>query len=261
MLTAPQIAARDGKLTASRVACLMQGDPEKIIALWLEMLGERQPDDLSAVWPVRLGEASEAVNLEFYERSVGRKLTRRGEVVVHPEFPWACATLDGFDGGLVGPVDAKHVGGFEPRATVVARYVPQMFWQMDCTGAKASALSIIEGAREPVIEPITWDAGYSAELWLRAHAFMQCVWSLTPPVVLPAVAAPVKAERIVDMRESNEWGESAATWLENIAGKRKAEGAEKALKALVPNDAARCHGAGVVISRDKANRLSLREIA
>lgn len=261
MLTAPQIAARDGKLTASRVACLMTGDPEKIMALWLEMLGERQPDDLSAVWPVQLGVATEALNLEWYERSVGRKLTRRGEVVVHPEFPWACSTLDGFDGGLVGPVDAKHVGGFEPRATVVARYVPQMFWQMDCTGTKASALSIIEGAREPAIEPVAWDADYSTELWKRAHAFMACVWSLTPPVALPAAAVPVKAERIVDMAGNNEFASHAAEWKETRDAAGKFEKAAKGLKALTPADAARCHGYGVVVSRDKASRLTIREIA
>jgi hypothetical protein len=56
MLTPEQIARRKGKLTASRVAVLMTGDAEKIIQLWEEMLGQREPEDLSGVWAVRLGE-------------------------------------------------------------------------------------------------------------------------------------------------------------------------------------------------------------
>ena len=60
-LTQAQLAARDGKLTASRVACLMTGDAERIYALWLEMVGDPsfEPEDLSDVWPVQLGSVTE----------------------------------------------------------------------------------------------------------------------------------------------------------------------------------------------------------
>ena len=78
-------AARKGKLTASRIACLMTGNAAAIMQLYLEMIGEGEPEDLSAVWPVRLGEATEALNLEWFERR-NTILSRHGEVVVHPRF-------------------------------------------------------------------------------------------------------------------------------------------------------------------------------
>lgn len=261
-LSEAQIKARDGRLTASRVACLMAGDEAKIMDLWREMVGDPawEPEDLSEVWPVQLGSATEALNLDWYERKRG-PITRRGEVVVHPLHDWAAATLDGFDAALPGPVECKHVGGFEPLETIIERYQPQLHWQMLCTGTYVAALSIIEGAREPAIEHVTFDAEYAAELWRRAEAFMECVNNLTPPVALAPVAPPVKATIVQDMSASNEWCDAAVTWLENVASAKKAASAEKSLKGLVRPEAAKAFGAGVVVHRDRAGRLSLKKEA
>jgi hypothetical protein len=46
---------------AGRIACLMTGDREAILRLYQEMIGEAEPEDLSGVWAVRLGEATEAL--------------------------------------------------------------------------------------------------------------------------------------------------------------------------------------------------------
>ncbi|MFG1454611.1 YqaJ viral recombinase family protein [Xanthobacter sp. V2C-8] len=260
MLTPAQIKARDGKLTASRIACLMTGDEAKILNLWREMIGD--PDyaleDLSGVWPVQLGTCTEGLHLDWIERKAG-PVTRRGEVAVHPAIEWAACTLDGWDAARACPVETKHVGGFEPRATVIDRYMPQVHWQMIVTGASMCILSIIEGAKEPVGEEIPLDESYAAELMARAETFMECVRTLTPPVALPAVAAPLIPERVADMSASNEWGEYAATWLETRDAARKAAVAEKSIKTLVPADAKRAHGCGVEITRDRAGRLSLKE--
>lgn len=262
-LSPSQLAARDGRLTASRVACLMAGDDTAILNLWRELVGDPDfvPDDLRHVWPVRLGECTEPLTLDWYAERTGRPVTRRGEVAIHPEANWAAATLDGWDEGLPGPVEAKHVGGREPIERIIERYQPQVQWQIIVTGAERAALSVIEAANEPVVEIIERDAAYAAELWRRAEAFMACVWSLTPPVAMPAVAPPVRSERVVDMRGSNEWGSEASVWLEHKDAAKRAGAAEKALKGLVPADALKAHGAGVIITRDKAGRLSLREQA
>lgn len=262
MLTAQQIQARDGKLTASRVACLMTGDATKIMNLWREMVGDPsfEPEDLSHVWPVQLGTATEAINIAWYEMKQG-DLTRKGEVVCHPLHDWAACTLDGFDPVLPGPVECKHVGGWEPREAVVARYAAQVHWQMLCTGTYKAALSIIEGAREPVIEPVDFDPVYATELFRRAESFMECVWNLTPPIAGAPVAAPVRASIIIDMSASNEWCDAAVTWLENNASAEKAASAEKSLKGLVPAEATKAFGAGVAINRDRAGRLSLKKEA
>jgi hypothetical protein len=237
----------------------MHGSEQDLLDLWREFVGDPsfEPEDLSGVWPIKLGEASEALNLSWYERKTGHRLSRHGEVVICPAADWAAATIDAWDDTMPGPVDAKHVGGFEPRERIVARYTPQMFWQMIVTGARWSALSIIEGAREPVVEPVLWDESYAAELWRRAEAFMEAVQTLTPPVALAPVAAPVAAVKEYDMAQSNAWGEHAATWAECHPAAKRFKKAEEELKALVPADAVRCFGHSVIVKRDRANRLSI----
>lgn len=260
MLTASQIAARDGRLTASRVGVLMSGDAEKVLNLWRELCGDPdyRPEDLSEIWPVRLGEATEALQLDWFEFKRG-PVSRRGEVVVHPMNTWAAATLDGWSDQDVCCIECKHVGGREPLPTIISRYQPQVHWQMIVTGTRQCALSVIMGADAPIVEFIPFDAEYAAELMRRAENFMEHVRNLTPPVALPPVAPPVKAEVVYDMSASNAWAAHAATWVTTRKARKDNEAAEKEIKALVPADAARAHGHSIEVKRDRAGRLSLKE--
>lgn len=261
MLSPDQVRQRDGKLTASRVACLMTGDAEKIINLWRELVGDPafEPEDLSGIWAVQLGSWTEPFNLDWYERRTGKPLYRRGEVMVHPNFDWAAATLDGWDGDLNAPVECKHVGGFEPTAKILERYAPQAHWQMMVTGATKCVFSIIEGAREPVIEVVELDHTYAVELLARAKAFMECVRTMTPPVALAPVVAPVKAEKIYDMTGNNEWASNAVQWINTRQARKDNEAADKTIKSLIAADAAKCFGHGIAVSRSKAGSLTIRE--
>lgn len=259
MLTAKQIAARKGKLTASRVACLMRGDAEAILQLYREMIGEAIPEDLSHVWPVRLGETTEQLNLDWFEARNG-PVSQRGAVIVHPEYPWAAATLDGWCEMLDCPIECKHVGGREPLEVVIERYQPQMQWQMEVTGATECALSVIAGANEPVVEFIPHDLSYQAEMVRRGQQFMRCVADRRLPVALAPVAAPIDASKIYDMTGNNGWAVYAVEWLATADAADSHKAAEKLLKGLVPDDAKKCFGYEVQITRDRAGRLSLREI-
>ena len=253
-----QRAKRAGKLTASRVACLMTGDASAILRLYQEMIGEETPEDLSHVWAVRLGEATEQLNLDWYEMN-GSPVTHRGEVVTHPNYCWAAATIDGWDDVLGCPIECKHVGGREPLEVVIDRYQPQMQWQMECTGATQCALSVIMGANAPVVEYIERDSGYAAEMVKRGKQFMDCVAAGCPPVTLDPMPPPVDASKIYDMAGNNSWAASAADWIETRPAAERCRDAEKILKAIVPADAKKCHGHGVQITRDRAGRLSLRK--
>src|ERR1700728_298192 len=260
MLSPTQISAREGRLTASRVACLMTGDNEALLNLWRELTGDPsyKSDDLSNIWAVQLGALTESLNLDWYERRTGKPLSRRGDVVVHPTHDWAACTLDAWDDVLSAPVECKHVGGFEKLEAVTARYLPQTHWQMIVTGADRCVLSIIEGAREPVIETVDRDSAYATELWSRAAQFMQCGFDLRPPVALTPVAAPVKAEKLYDFATNNHWCSEAVTWAQNRQAAQDFAAAEKTLKGLVPADAVRVTGGGIECKRDRANRLSIK---
>lgn len=257
-LTDQQKKARDGKLTASRVACLMTGDKEKILNLWREMVGDPAyvEENLDDVWAVQFGAFTESFHLDWIERKLG-KIVGRGDVITREDKPWMAATLDGWIQDKQLPVEVKCTGGYEKADVVIARYQPQLQWQMMVTGKKMCAFSVIYGGKEPVVEFVPLDADYAAELLKRAEQFMECVRTMTPPVALPAVAAPVKAERVYDYSESNAWVYAATDWLENRLAADKFEEAAKDLKALVPSDAQKVIGGGVVAQRDKANRLKI----
>lgn len=262
MLSPDQVRQRDGKLTASRVACLMTGDAEKIMNLWRELVGDPAfvAEDLSDVWAVQLGSHTEVLNLDWYEKRTGKALLKRGDVIVHPGCDWAAATLDGWDEVQSAPVECKHVGGFEKLPAILERYAPQAHWQMIVTGARQCVFSIIEGAREPVIEIVERDAAYAAELWKRAEQFMECVRTLTPPVEFAPVAAPVKAEKTYDMTGNNQWASDAVTWMTTKQAAKDFAATEKSIKSIVPADAIKCNGHGISVSRNKAGSLSIREL-
>lgn len=182
-LTQAQIEAREGKLTASAVGILMSGNSAKIINLWRELIGDPdyKREDLDGVWPVALGSHTESLQLDWYERKTGHSVIRRGEVVVSAEHKWAAATLDGWDSVDGVPIEAKHVGGFEPIARIIERYNAQCTWQMMVTQTDTCMLSIIVGAKEPTRYKRKWDETYAAELLSRAEDFMDCVRNLRKP--------------------------------------------------------------------------------
>lgn len=258
MLTPEQIAARKGKLTASRVACLVSGDKQKIYDLWREMTDDPsyvpEPPSEDLEWWYALGLATEPVHLDWLERAYG-PISRRGEVVSHPTHSWAAATLDGWVNDM--PVECKHVGGYEKRETVVNRYMPQMHWQAFVTGRNQCMFSAIEGNRKPNPEIITMDAVYGDELFERALVFMGHVNNRTPPVALDPIAAPVKPTKEYDMSKSNSWSDSAAKWLANKQGAEMFNDAVSSLKELTPADAVKATGHGIVSSRDKAGRIKI----
>ncbi len=261
-LTQAQLQARDGRVTASFLPYLMAGDEGKILAKWQELVGDPayEAEDLSRVWPVQFGSYIEPFALDWHETATGYPLTRRGEVVPHPARPWFCCTLDAYRASDSTVIDCKAVGPWRKLDDVRSLYLPQMVAQRACVGAKRAALLVVHGGQEPVEEPLDWPEEYEAEVWARVDAFWQCVLTLTPPVAMTPLAAAIRAERIFDMTGSNEWGDAAATWLADAPAAKRAATAEKALKGLVPADAKQAHGAGVQITRDRAGRLSLKEM-
>jgi hypothetical protein len=266
-LTKRQIIAREGKLTASRVACLMEGDADSIYQLWLELTGdpeglrraEEQAKELEGVWIIKLGEATEQANLDWIERSMG-KISGRGKVFQHPEIPWAACTLDGWLEDHECPIEAKHNNGFEPAADVLNRYMPQFHWQMICTDTLKMYCSMIRGTREPEPYLVPYDEAYATELLARASVFMQNVIQLQEPCANPFIEPPkIAAVRIDDMTGNKQWKTLAGEWLKFRPFVQKYNAAQAELKKLVAAEAKECFGHGIRIKRNKAGALTIKE--
>jgi hypothetical protein len=263
-LTDAQKLARAGKLTASRVAPLMTGDKAKIMAVWRELCGDPtyEEENLDDIWAVQLGSLTESLNLDWYEKIQKHHLTQRGEVVVHPQYAWAAATLDGFDALIPGPVECKHVSGFEKFDAVLERYQPQIHWQMEVTQTRKCAFSVIEGGRQPRVEIVDYNKEYADELMARALKLMEHVWNMTPPVELePLVLKRISRLVEYNMTGNNQWAAAANDWITHKNAAELWDKSVETLKGMMPNDGLSATGYGIIARRDKANRISVRALS
>lgn len=260
-LTREQLRQREGKLTASRIACIMNGNQQEILNLWREMTGDPDyvPEPRDESWFMMLGTATEQINLDWLQRRVG-PITGRGVVFQHPEYEWAAATLDGWIEKLACPVEAKHNNGFEKIEEVIQRYMPQMHWQMICTDAEQCCLSVIRGTKEPEPYYVELNAAYADAMMNRALSFMAHVRNLTPPVVLPNVieAPKVPATKTAEIL-SPEWKDAADKWIRFKASVLSFKKAEEAIKAMTPQDVAVAFGHGITVKRSRNGALRIFE--
>ena len=112
-----------------------------------------------------------------------------------------------------------------------------------------------------MVEEVRLHSDYVSELLQRADDFWRYVTSLTPPVMPPPVEPPrPAAAREVDMSTSNEWGSFAPDWIEHRDAAKAFQDAEKKLKALVPDDAARAYGHGIEVKKARNGALRIGEL-
>src|SRR5712675_304191 len=74
---------------------IMGDDESSLLRLWREKRGELEPEDLSGILTVQLGNATEDLNRRWYERQSGWAVKQVQRHVRHPVIKWMGATLDG----------------------------------------------------------------------------------------------------------------------------------------------------------------------
>lgn len=261
MLTEEQWALRAGHITASFLPYLMAGDEKRMVAEWMRLVEhpDYQRPDLSKDWGPSFGSHVEPFALDWHAAKTGQELTRRGEWVEHPQFPYVGCTLDAFRTADHCVVDCKVLSRWSNLDEQRAFYTPQLLVQCRSVRAQLASLLIVYGGEEPQEYPAGWDQDYERAVWERVQWFWERVESLRAPCALPVVKGSVPAVKEYDMTGSNAWASNAAGWLQfkEAAGIFKAS--EKELKSLVPQDAVRALGHGVTVSRSKAGALTIRE--
>ena len=260
-LTAEQHAKRDSKIGASFLPALMAGNKERILNEWQRIIGDPAyvPDDLSDIWAVQFGSFIEPFALDWFQKKSGYRLTRRGEWVNHPNRQYLGCTLDAYVIETDTVLDCKALGAYRKLDEAISYYIPQIIAQAACVVSRRGALLIVHGGSEPTEYEVTWTPEYEALVWERVDQFWQCVINLTPPFAMEAAMVSVIPVKEYDFSTSNEFCNEAAIWLENKDASKKFDGAAKAIKAAVPADGMRAFGGGVVVTRNKAGSLSIRE--
>lgn len=258
-LTEAQIAFRKHGIGGSDANVVMSGDDEKIMRLWAQKRGDAPPEDLSDVLPVVIGSVTEPVNVAFFERRTGRKITNMGGERFSMTFPWMMCSLDGLTDGGETVFEAKTVSPFAKPEEIKARYMPQLTHNMLVCEVHRAVLSVIYGNGHRFEQyDVTMDEEY-AECLIRAEElFWNAVQTGQSPVFIEPPPPPVEAIRIVDMGESNEWGSAAGEWLENLAASKKFTKAADTIKGLIESDVVEAFGHGITAKRSKTGAVTIR---
>jgi predicted phage-related endonuclease len=261
-LTAEQLSERRTRIGGSDAGKIVAGDWRE---LWELKTGRRADEDLSWVLPVQIGVATEQVNLAFFEHATGHRAFGRGEVYTHPDHPFIGTTLDGLVliEGRPAIVQCKHVNPFAKIEEIEQRYYPQVSHEMLATGASLAFLSVILGTQKHEIIEVHRDREYTTRLLELETEFWKYVADDIAPPDKDPLQMPVKVEAkvIYNMDGNNAWSMHAGDWLATYKEARSFEIASKELKKLVPADAARCHGYGIAIDRNRAGSLTIRREA
>jgi predicted phage-related endonuclease len=242
---------------------ILSGDPDAVHDLWLLKTGQKEPDDLSWVLPVQIGQATEDVNIRFYEHATGKHVIHRNARFPHKERDYMWCEIDGmvnFEDQDQAVFEAKHVSGYSDIEQVVQKYMPQLHHNMLCTGLRLADLSVIRDNTQHKIFNVEYDPFYGQALLDAEASFWQCVVDMVPPdpAYAPKPPVPVDKTIVISMAGNNEWGDAAARWLENEKAKKEFDKAVKDIKALVPVDAGKAHGHGIVASRSSSGSLTIK---
>lgn len=263
-LTPDDLTARRGFIGGSDANQIAGGVLSNLHRLWGEKTGRLRPSDLSDVLAVMMGSWTEELNRYWFERQTGLTITREGERVIHPRYPYLAATLDGFTSTRSGDgcvYEAKHVNAFNyDAATILARYMPQLHHQMYVVGVEHAALSVFVGTMQWELMWVDFDPLYHSELLAAEQRFWRSVVEdkepseegVTPPDYVPPV-------EVIDMTGNNFWASVALDWIESKEAALRNKQAGESLKSLLPETAASASGHGVAVKRDSRGyvRLSL----
>lgn len=261
-LTEEDKAERNKGIGASDANTILSGDVERIHKLWQVKRGEIEPEDLSDILAVQMGTWTEALNIFWFEKNTGLKVTHRKEKFAHPKRSFLVARPE----GIVKPdatLECKHVGPFNYRLDdIVARYRPQLAVHMACTGMDKAYLSVFSGNSKWEFETVERDHLYEQEVLAAIDRFWECVQTGELPVDLPEAHAPVPVAlmRKVDLSTSNVWGAAEAQYLENEKASKLFNEAKDTLKGLVEADVCEARGRLLQIKRSKTGSLTFSKV-
>ncbi len=255
---------RRGFIGGSDARIIMSPDEAALIRLWKEKRGEAEPEDLSGNLVVQLGVVTEALNLTWYERNTGRAVTDVQRWVQHPVHRYLAATLDGFVNDLDAVFEAKFMLPWSfSEEGAAEKHMAQLQHNMWVTNARSAILSIITGGGKWIEMTIPADALYQHFLVTAERRFWRCVQTGdTPrPYGIEPPRPRIEGVRIVDMSESNSWGEFAGLFCATRPAFLDHERAKTELKALMPEDAKEASGHGVRARRSKSGAVSFDLLA
>jgi hypothetical protein len=179
--------------------------------------------------------------------------------LVSEQWPEGDGDLNGHE---LGVFEAKHCGTRNTDAEIFARYVPQLTHNCIVAGERRAWLSCFKGNGDWVMFEYELDDAYAERLIAAEAEFWECVRTGKPPCAVEPEPTP-KPVGVVeyDMAAlgNNAWANFAGEYLETKLAADRHATAKDELKALIPADASKCFGHGIIVKRDKRGALRFAE--
>ena len=272
------LSARKKKLGGSEINIIASGNKEKIHNLFLEKTDQREPDDLTLIWPVIMGHITETVNLEWTEHYLQTTINMRQQVIEGKKNPFMRCTLDGVIENYknkVAVIDAKFKLGRpvkdEAWGDVIPRliryYAPQLHWNAYLLQeyldkpVEYGLLSFIRGGDKPILEEMQIDTAYQEELIELGKYFMNCVDLGFEPDEIPTTTDFVPQADLVpvDMESDDRWRSFALQIIQTAGANKIFKESSDKIKKLVPPNASEAtgHGVKIKVQRNGSKRLEI----
>tara|TARA_Y100000296_G_scaffold46007_1_gene52822 strand:- start:247 stop:1095 length:849 start_codon:yes stop_codon:yes gene_type:complete len=244
---------------------IMRGDWH---TLWLEKTEKQKPEDLSRVLPVQLGLYTEPVNKQWLEYELNKKVTDYPELYTKKDFMFAH-----YDGWIEEDnilVECKHTNSNNTLDNVISTYMPQVQHYLMVSETPYIYLSVIFGNNRFEYCKIDEDETYQKKLYEIEKSFWSYVKDNKPPEQLdqltdqlPKLAGRIKINDMItidfDETRDNEFMSLAKEWHETKQPAIQHKAIGQVLKAKVPDNCRKATGSGILISRNKAGTLSIKE--
>ena len=267
-----EMNTRMGFIGGTDMMTIMDGDWEH---LWQIKTGRLQPDDLSDVFPVQLGIATEEFNVSLVEKHTGIKLQRQFQTQkVWDGIPLR-AVLDGFGfGDFMRPVndgaitkveslrigaECKHTYERNTLDAQLQRYMPQIQFYMWVAELDVMQFACIFGNRDWKMCRVSRDSDYIQSLKGPLRNFWEFVLEDRQPQLphYPVTQPKIDHIPIDDMitrnvAGDNEFHDRAMTFIETKDSHALHESAKKDLKQMIGHDEREIYSDILAVRRTKA---------
>jgi len=253
---------RNKSIGGSDVLKIMRGDWHQ---LWLEKKGLAEQDDLSKVFPVQLGIATEDFNIEWFAKDMGVNITYKQSQYskITPGGIPLRATLDAeFElDGQRNILECKHTYDNNTLGNQVQNYMPQLQLYMYVAGLKHIYFSNIFGNRRYEYCKVSYDEDYLNNMMMHVKEFWGLIESNTEPpqsVHIPSITIDhIELDDMVARCADgdNMFLDQAHQYIETIEAHAMHETAKKTLKAMVANNEREVYSKPLSIKRSKNGAL------
>ena len=149
--------------------------------LYLEKIGDKEPDDLSRVLPVQMGVYTEDFNIKWFQQETGIKVVGEQVFIKTKEYPVMYCNIDEVLDEKKALLECKHTNAFTNEVKTADKYKAQIQHYMMVYGADKMYLSMFFGNMKWGLVEVLPDKEFQEKLTAAEVLFWHLVTTKTPP--------------------------------------------------------------------------------